>query len=535
MTASHGKAKISTLFLILTSLTCGTLIMAIEVLGSRVIGPFFGVSLFIWTSIIAVAMVALAGGYALGGILCDRHGTPSVLYSLIMTAGILTLLIPVLKSPIIKLCIPLGLRAGAFMSSLLLFAPPLMLLGMVSPFVIKLATREMKSIGRTVGLFYAISTIGSVLGTAITGFVLVAYIGVNNIFLLIGTLLIALSATYFIFFHRRYLAAAALCIPLLFLNQPDNIVRILPGGTQASLKLNKDSHYANLKVVDYQYGSAHTRELLLDGIIQGGLDLNNGLSLYEYTYFLEMLPAAIRPGADSALVVGLGAGLVPRWFEKIGIKTDIIEIDPDVVAIAEEYFDFKVSGDIYVSDARQHFLNSSKTYDYLILDAFGGETAPSHLLSIEASRLAKSKLNPGGVLGLNMIGTIGEESFMTASVIKTLKEVFDNVQIFPITAPDSKLGNLIVMAYDGQPETIDPAIARTHDIHPMAQQGVFQFFGRPFEFPENTPAIILTDDYNPLDCYDYDLKLLIRKLVLEHNHWDILLAERTAAAARKSV
>ena len=120
-------------YLLLTAVVCGALIMVVEVLGSRVVGPFFGVSLFVWTSLIAVTLIALAAGYGLGGLLADRRGTPEYLYAIILVAGLLVLLIPVLKAPVLKLSIPLGLRLGAFTSTTLLFGPSLFLLGCVSP------------------------------------------------------------------------------------------------------------------------------------------------------------------------------------------------------------------------------------------------------------------------------------------------------------------------------------------------------------------------------------------------------------------
>ncbi len=134
--------------------------MVVEVLGSRVVGPFFGVSLFVWTSLIAVTLIALAAGYAVGGFLADRRGTPSTLYAIIFAAGLLVLLIPMLKMPVLKLAMALGLRTGSFTATLVLFGPSLFLLGCVSPILVKIATRELANLGRTVGGFYALSTVG---------------------------------------------------------------------------------------------------------------------------------------------------------------------------------------------------------------------------------------------------------------------------------------------------------------------------------------------------------------------------------------
>jgi hypothetical protein len=143
-------------FLIVTALLCGSLVMVIEILGSRVIGPFFGVSLFVWTSLITVTLIALAAGYAAGGILSDRKRSPDYLYGIILLAGLFTLLVPALRAPVLRATLPLGLRGGALASALMLFGPSLFLLGCVSPYLIKVAAREMENIGRTVGIFYAV-------------------------------------------------------------------------------------------------------------------------------------------------------------------------------------------------------------------------------------------------------------------------------------------------------------------------------------------------------------------------------------------
>ena len=198
-----------TYYLIMTAMLCGALVMVIEVLGSRVIGPFFGVSLFVWTSLITVTLVALAAGYAAGGVLADKKADPDYLYAIILAAGLLVLAVPWSKAVVLKATLPLGLRLGALASALLLFGPSLFLLGCVSPYIVRLAAREMTSIGRTVGLFYALSTVGSFFGTLLTGFVLIAWLGVSRIFHVTGLLLIALAVVYFIIVKRRF----SVCCP----------------------------------------------------------------------------------------------------------------------------------------------------------------------------------------------------------------------------------------------------------------------------------------------------------------------------------
>ena len=206
-------------YLILTAMVCGALVMAVEVMGSRVISPFYGVSLFVWTSLITVTLVALALGYAAGrnNLRQKRNARLSLWnYPCSRFIGCFN------TSPEgdnSKSFLHLGLRSGALVSSMLLFGPVLFLLGCVSPYIIKIAAKEIKNIGRTVGLFYAVSTIGSFLGTVLTGFILIAYLGVNLIFGIIGVVLICLSVIYFLIFRKKWYLLILIAIPFSYLIQ----------------------------------------------------------------------------------------------------------------------------------------------------------------------------------------------------------------------------------------------------------------------------------------------------------------------------
>jgi len=506
-------------------MVCGALVMVIEILGSRVIGPFFGASLFVWTSLITVTLVALAAGYAVGGFLADRKPSPVYLYSIILLSGVFTLLVPVLKGPVLKATVSWGLRAGAFASSLALFGPALFLLGCVSPYLIKIAAREMQNIGRTVGVFYAISTVGSFVGTVLTGFVLIAHFGVNTIFTVIGTLLIVLAAGYFLFFRRNGFVLPALILPL-FLYLPEGPVsKVMANGTRVTKVFSKDTHYGNLKVVDYSLGAQRNRELMIDGLIQSGMDMKARQSVYEYVYYLEFLPYGVNPAGQNCLVIGMGAGLIPAWYEARGIRTDVVDIDPDVVTIAKDYFGFGISGDITIADARYYLNTSSKQYDYIILDVFNGDTTPGHILSLEALELVKARLTEKGILGINLIGSLKHENFMTVSIIRTLEKVFRNVDIYPGYAVDTSDGggNITVLAYDAVFKPFDRRSVAGMTVHPLAQENVNRFLGKHYRLPADAPGMILTDDRNPIDFYDVWLKEWVRRTILEGVDMDVLI------------
>ncbi|MDT8288068.1 MAG: fused MFS/spermidine synthase, partial [Elusimicrobiales bacterium] len=192
-----------------------------------------------------------------------------------------------------------------------------------------------------------------VLGTLATGFLLIIYLGVNQVFFLVGALLIGLALVYFIGFRRRFVCAALLLVPLaaLLLQSARPTSVVLPSGTVATVIDQVESRYGNIKIVDYSYGLRRQREMVLDGAVQSGIDLNSGQSVYAYYDLLGILPTAIAPGGRDCLVIGAGGGSVPLWYEEQGVRTDVVDIDPEIIRMARQYFGFAVSGAVTIEDA----------------------------------------------------------------------------------------------------------------------------------------------------------------------------------------
>ncbi len=521
---SHSRSFIYYLFF--TALTCGAMIMVIEVLGSKVIGPVFGVSLFVWTSLITVTLVALSAGYAAGGYISDKKDHPDYLYGIIFVAGLLVILIPFAKSIVLRSCQPLGLRMGALSSSTILFGPSLFLLGCVSPYIIKVSARELRNIGRTVGVFYSISTVGSFLGTILTGFFLIAYFGVSRIFEVAGILLVFLAVIYFVIFRKKLYVLAALIIPFLLFSTESLKSFTLSNGTKVTEVLRKDTFYGQLNVVDYMYGQKHYRELLIDGQVQGGIDMSSGLSIYPYSYFLQYLPYGINPEGEKCLVIGLGAGIIPMWYKKMGIETDVVDISPDIARIAGDYFGFKQPEKVVISDARYYLNTAKKVYDYVILDVFNGDTTPSHIISLESFQLLKSRMTENGILAINMAGSLKHETFITASIIKTLQREFRNVNIYPLFVHErgDGIGNLAIIASDLSNLPFNIELFLEAPIHPAVRSRMMQYLGKNFEFTPGVEAIVLSDEYNPTDYYDVWLKEKAREGITKNiSYLEVLL------------
>ena len=378
---------------------------------------------------------------------------------------------------------------------------------------------------------YAVSTAGSFFGTVFTGYYLVAELGVSRAFHVSGAMLLALAAVYFALFRGR---RVALLLPLVALLagsiplQKENVV--LADGTVAQVVDGRDSFYGRVQVVDYKGVNGHIREMLIDGLIQGGVDVATGRSVYEYPYLLEHLTLASNPQGKRGLVIGLGTGIMPRRFAAHGIETEVVDIDPVVVSAARTHFGFPAGQNVNLVDARYFLATASARYDYIILDVFSGDSTPGYLLSREALELVRARLESGGVLGINFMGSLGGERRMTASVMRTLEEVFPWVQIYPLFVPGvgEDMGNISIVAGIGKPLGELPLLNEA-DIHPSAREGLRKALAQHYVWKSSNEGIVLTDDYNPIDVLDLSLKEAIRRGILNMTPHEILLSSAGVA------
>ena len=230
----------------------GASVLAVEILGTRVLGPFYGVSLFLWSALIAVTLIALSIGYAIGGRWADKNAKLSRLCFLMIGAGIWLLLIPWIKQPVLFVAEPFGLRFAVLVASFILFAPPLTLLGMVSPYAIRVRALSLNEVGRTAGNLYAISTIGSVAAALLTGFLLVPNIGVSRLIFFIGVVLILTAAIGLLmsqFKNEKTVAIVSGFFVIL------SIFFVLPSeqaDPESGLVSIEQSAYAEIRVVDFE-------------------------------------------------------------------------------------------------------------------------------------------------------------------------------------------------------------------------------------------------------------------------------------------
>jgi spermidine synthase len=490
----------------------GAAVMILELLGTRIIGPFYGVSLYVWSSLIAVTLIALALGYFLGGLIADRF--PSVrLTHVIFTSALTTVIIPFLSGPVLRATDSFGLRAGAFASALLLFTLPLTALAMVGPYVIKRATRDLSGVGTASGTVYAISTVGSVVGTLLLGFFLLPMFGTRAIIVSLS-LLLGLLAILVAWHEARSASLAHSVRPTVILCIAAGILASL--GLAASRETAKgftvlseaESLYGWVRVVDDEQRGY--RLMLSDASVISAVDLKQDRSVLGYQQVLGLLPL-IRPEASQALLIGLGGGHVARNLKSKGITTDTIEIDPVVADAAQRFFHFEPTGLFLVGDARYEIRRLTHRYDFIIHDCFTGGSEPTHLLSREMLSELHGLLNEGGVLALNYVGfTSGEGSEAVAAVHRTLNSLFPHVRVF--ITEKGEFTDFIFLTSE-----------QSIDLNQASEDRRIGWLLNHEHRMNSGEGFLITDDYNPMESRQVRKSETYRKLFLERIDFELLL------------
>ncbi len=484
----------------------GAAVLAVEILGTRILGPFYGVSLFLWSALITVTLAALSVGYALGGRWADRGPQLARLCYLLAGAGVWLLFTPLIRRPVLVLTEPLGLRVAVLVATLILFAPPLTLLGMVSPYAIRLKALDLSEVGRTAGDVYALSTVGSVIAALATGFILIPSVGVMRLTFLIGAVLI-LTALFGLLKDRGWLAAAMLLVGTLALGTVG--LRVTAGerpDPESGLLAVEQSPYAEIRVLDLD----DVRYLLIDGGIHTMVDPSTWSSYFPYVAVIDVTRGFFeRPG--NCLLIGLGGGTIAKDFTRSGWTVDAVEIDPVIVDVARQHFGFtSADAEVHTVDGREFLIRSRETYDIIVLDAFGSSSIPFHLTTKESFGLIAAHLKPDGVLAMN-VETVGWGDRILRSLTATLAEHFDHVLALPTEAMPDQLGNVVLLASNrklGRLPELERAEAASGDDWSAAH--VRQAWARRF-IPDPRQAPVLTDDLNPVDLWSEQINFVARK------------------------
>ncbi len=466
----------------------GASTLVLEIVGTRVISPYYGASLYCWSALITVTLIALACGYGAGGRWADKSPYLTLFARLLCLAGLSVALIPGLRMLVLQKTTPLGIQAGALASALLLIAPALFLLSALGPLAIKLRTEMMASIGKSAGDTYAVSTLGSVVGAALAGFVLIPMMPISQLLLGLACLLFLMGSIGYYLSRERAaltrLAAAGAAAAALLAFWPSAGTRMM---------ITKESAYGQIKIYD---ANSH-RYLLVDGTAQSMAEIGTWEDRSQYAQGMEW--AALNAGgAKRALVVGLGAGLLSGALERhYNLTTDTVEVDPEIVAAARKYFNYKPRGDVFIEDGRTFLERTERRYGLIFLDAFGAELAPYHLFTQESFASMRARLDDSGVLAINLVTLVeGPGGAAWRSAYKTLKTVFPEVRVF--VASDRMAGLANVVFFCSSAPLDEGALKRARpDIREnLAFMLAHELKPKPGELDE---AVLLTDDHAPME------------------------------------
>lgn len=418
----------------------GSAIMVLEIIGTRVIGPIFGVTLFVWAALLAVTLASLALGYYFGGVLIDRHPGRRLMGAAIFGGGLSIALASIVSATVLRVALAFGPRMGPMVSAGALFGPGLIALGMVAPMAIRLAANDPNTTGHRAGSLSAVSTAGSLVATCATAFVFIPSFETRHILQATASLLMLVGALISLR-NRAVLAGAALLLP--FAPSALSDAQLPPG---FAVLAQAQSAYGLVQVID-DY-ARNVRLLRSDHSIIGAAYTNSSESPFEYIDILESV-RCIRPEATQVLQLGLGTGTLATALRRHQSKVDVIEIDPNVVRFAADYFAFSGARDVVVDDARTWLRTSRQKYDVVIHDTFTGGATPENLLSLEALTSVRLVLRPGGLLAMNFVGyTAGANAAATWAVARTVAATFKYVRLYRDDSSERGIANVIFFASD---------------------------------------------------------------------------------------
>ena len=486
----------------LTVFLTGAMVMILELVGSHIFAPYVGTSTIVWTSLIGIILASLSLGYWLGGKAADRRSQLGVLAGILVIAAIFVVLTAFLNQTILEVLVATvpDVRVNTLLAGLLLFVPATLFLGMVSPYAVRLKIQAVETSGSTVGRLSALSTLGSIVGTFLTGFVLFGYFSSVEILLSVAVVLIILSLLIWIskwqprilllilvlisFSAHQEIVAAQVSVGFIDQDTPYNRVWIYPA------YLNDEQRLVRMMTINREASSA--------------IDLNSDELVFKYTRFYN-LDAHFRPNLQKALMLG-GAGYsYPKEFltRFPQAEIDVVEIDPALTELARQYF--RLVDDprmkIHHEDGRTFLNRSKEKYDVIYGDAFKSLYAiPFQLATEEAVQKMYDNLADGGVVLANLIGTVeGIRGQFVRAEYATFKAVFPQVYLFPVesSTDGSAIQNIMLVAVKSEEK------ASFLSQNPELQDYLDMLWTKPIA--EDKP--VLTDDFAPVDRYTTDLIL----------------------------
>jgi spermidine synthase len=477
----------------------GAAVMVFELVGGRVLAPFVGTSIFVWSSLIGVILAALSAGYWWGGRQADKKPDYKDFSRVIFLAAVLIALAGIFKLPILNYLqkITKDIRLESVIATLILFAPASFFLAAISPYAARLRMDDIKQSGRTVGNLYAISTLGSILGTFLTGFVLFPYVGSTKIIFILAILMFLASLLayfdnknfkhfcwiifllVFIFYLTGWWEAIYRPAGQIYISTQYNDVMIIKGIDHLTLRpiLALSTDPKSIQSAMY-------------------LDKDSG-PVFRYLEFFRLVEY-FKPDFKKTLMLG-GAGYsFPKDYLKRypGAAIDVVKIDPKMTEIASQYFKLEDNPRLKIihEDGRTYLNRSQEKYDAIFVDVFKSYLIPFQMTTLEAAQKEYDLLAENGVVIINIISSIeGEKGKFLRAEYATYKQIFPQVYVFPnfLLSAGTMFQNLTFVALKNK-----EVPSFTSDNKEL--NGYLEYLWKE-EIKMDMP--VLTDDFAPVDKY----------------------------------
>jgi spermidine synthase len=467
--------------------------MGVELSASRLLAPFFGASIFVWTNIIGIILISLSIGYFFGGRFADRYPRESLFYIFSLTSGILIGIIPFLSSGILPFAAQALYTAShndfllSFIGSLLLFAIPTAFLGAIVPFAVRINAQKIDQMGKTSGSIYALSTVGSIIGVYLPALILIPTLGTRLTIISFSILLIIISLIALLITLSRSLLKKSLITVLIICFVLASIIFAPQSiSSEETVVYEGESPYNYLQV--RKIGDT-TRLLANQGAVWSKTIEGSIFTGGYWDYHL--VSTAFSNDTEQILIIGLGAGTTAQSFSAAfpNIYIDGVEIDPLVVEIGRQYFNMAMPNlDPIIMDGRVFVKTTQNKYDIIILDVYRDIYIPYHMATIEFFREIESVLKPGGVLSINV--ATGSGTRTTDIIGNTLLQVFQKVY-------NVQYGYNHILFATGEKHTLDEIKTAILD-----KRDAIPFSSSCLEDDKLTLKIVFTEVYGRLEeCY----------------------------------
>jgi spermidine synthase len=489
----------------------GASVLIVEVLAVRVLSPYYGNTIFTVSSVISVVLFALSVGYYAGGVAADRHPTLEWFFGLILASGLVLLLLYVLGTRALPaLSDALSIEVGPLVSAALLFLLPALLLGMLSPYAVKLQSVYFpeQGVGRVAGTIFFWSTLGSITGSLLAGFVLIPKVGIDRVLIAVGVLLFALGFVPLVILgvRTRRLYASAAVVLILVLGAPRFAAQ--PGAGTDTIVYRTDGVYQQITIYEGGYLGRPARFLLLDRSESGAmfLDSDDPTDLvYDYTKYYSLYKI-FTPRVENALVLGGGAYSIPKALlhELPNAVVDVAEIEPSFLDLAKTHFGAVETPRLrnHVEDGRRFLHDADTQYDLIFGDVYYSYfSVPPHFTTQEFFALARSKLRTEGVFIANTIGDLSRrEPSLIMAEIKTFQTVFPNSYFFAVESAErtDQLQNITLVGYNSNRHVDVAAPPVTTHPDPIVRFVRYKVVDVERRF-ELSPYPVLTDSFSPVE------------------------------------